>query len=341
MDILKTSRALIILSLCIIAFLCLSGTAFSQEIGDGGEQSADVAVYNIHIDSNGNATWRIEIRRHLESENEINGFRSLMEDVRAGDEQIFTGIESDLEPLINEASGVTDREMSMVNINRGVEMQDAITGFTGVTWVNFTWVNFADTTENGYEIGDVFEGGGLYLSNNERLVISHDNTLRINGAVPDPDTEDDGILIWEGERFFQNGKPNVRYTKQATGLERILVSMGMSWTSLLMGIFILMGGFLGGMMAGRNPRIIRRIQGFRSSKADEDTETGGEADLITDQDRIIQLLQESDGRMKQADIVDRTGWSKSKVSMVLSEMEDNEDISKLRLGRENVIDLEE
>ena len=43
--------------------------------------------------------------------------------------------------------------------------------------------------------------------------------------------------------------------------------------------------------------------------------------------------------MKQAKIVDETGWSKSKVSMLLSEMEDDGDISKLRMGRENIISL--
>jgi uncharacterized membrane protein len=43
--------------------------------------------------------------------------------------------------------------------------------------------------------------------------------------------------------------------------------------------------------------------------------------------------------MKQVDIVEETEWSKSKVSMLLSEMEEADQISKLRLGRENVISI--
>jgi uncharacterized membrane protein len=44
--------------------------------------------------------------------------------------------------------------------------------------------------------------------------------------------------------------------------------------------------------------------------------------------------------MKQVNIVEETGWSKSKVSMLLSDMEEEEGIiSKLRVGRENVISL--
>lgn len=74
--------------------------------------------------------------------------------------------------------------------------------------------------------------------------------------------------------------------------------------------------------------------------------TGGAAEpavsdeeLLSDEDRVMQLLEESGGRMKQVNIVDETGWSKSKVSMLLSEMEDEDHISKLRVGRENIISL--
>ncbi len=44
--------------------------------------------------------------------------------------------------------------------------------------------------------------------------------------------------------------------------------------------------------------------------------------------------------MKQHRIVDETGWSKSKVSVLLSEMEEEGTVSKLRVGRENVVSLD-
>jgi len=59
----------------------------------------------------------------------------------------------------------------------------------------------------------------------------------------------------------------------------------------------------------------------------------------TDSELIVDILEANEGRMKQARIVDETGWSKSKVSMLLSEMEEDEEISKLRVGRENIISL--
>jgi hypothetical protein len=64
-----------------------------------------------------------------------------------------------------------------------------------------------------------------------------------------------------------------------------------------------------------------------------------EEELLSDEDRVCKLLEENGGRMKQVDIVDETEWSKSKVSMLLSEMEEEGEISKLRVGRENIISL--
>lgn len=60
---------------------------------------------------------------------------------------------------------------------------------------------------------------------------------------------------------------------------------------------------------------------------------------LTDEERIVRLLASNGGRMKQSQIVDRTDWSKAKVSRLLSSMEDGEEITKLTVGRENIIFL--
>ena len=62
-------------------------------------------------------------------------------------------------------------------------------------------------------------------------------------------------------------------------------------------------------------------------------------ELLTDEDRVVSLLEEHGGRMRQVNIVDETGWSKSKVSMLLSDMEEDDVVSKLRVGRENIVSL--
>lgn len=60
----------------------------------------------------------------------------------------------------------------------------------------------------------------------------------------------------------------------------------------------------------------------------------------TDTEEVVEILEANDGRMRQAAIVETTDWSKSKVSMVLSEMEEDGEVSKLRVGRENIVSLQ-
>lgn len=73
------------------------------------------------------------------------------------------------------------------------------------------------------------------------------------------------------------------------------------------------------------------------------TDAGGsavaDAALVSDDDGVRQLLEDNGGRMKQTEIVEATEWSKSKVSMLLSEMEDDGEVTKLRVGRENIVSL--
>ncbi|MGQ4556715.1 DUF7345 domain-containing protein [Halobellus sp. GM3] len=63
--------------------------------------------------------------------------------------------------------------------------------------------------------------------------------------------------------------------------------------------------------------------------------------LLSDEERVEHLLGRNGGRMKQATIVDETGWSDAKVSQLLSAMADEGRVEKLRLGRENLISLPE
>ena len=71
----------------------------------------------------------------------------------------------------------------------------------------------------------------------------------------------------------------------------------------------------------------------------EPEESGVDPELLSDGERVERLLERNDGRMKQAAIVDETGWSDAKVSQLLSSMADENRIEKLRLGRENLISL--
>lgn len=60
---------------------------------------------------------------------------------------------------------------------------------------------------------------------------------------------------------------------------------------------------------------------------------------LTDEETIVRLLASNGGRMRQSRIVEDTDWSKAKVSRLLSSMADQGAITKLTVGRENLIFL--
>ncbi|MHC3436845.1 helix-turn-helix transcriptional regulator [Natrialbaceae archaeon A-gly3] len=61
--------------------------------------------------------------------------------------------------------------------------------------------------------------------------------------------------------------------------------------------------------------------------------------LLSDEGEVIKLLLEHDGEIRQHQITAETGWSKSKVSRIVSRMADEDLIEKTASGRENVITL--
>ncbi|ELY45138.1 hypothetical protein C495_09355 [Natronorubrum sulfidifaciens JCM 14089] len=72
---------------------------------------------------------------------------------------------------------------------------------------------------------------------------------------------------------------------------------------------------------------------------DEPVDDGIDPELLSDEERVLRLLKRNGGRMKQGSIVSETGWSNAKVSQLLSQMDDDDEIEKLRIGRENLITL--
>lgn len=63
------------------------------------------------------------------------------------------------------------------------------------------------------------------------------------------------------------------------------------------------------------------------------------SELLSDEGEVVRLLVANHGRIRQHQIAEETGWSKSKVSRICSQMHSDETIEKTSVGRENVITL--
>ncbi|APX98312.1 helix-turn-helix transcriptional regulator [Natronorubrum daqingense] len=106
----------------------------------------------------------------------------------------------------------------------------------------------------------------------------------------------------------------------------------LEWSPHIAALLGILGlALLGGVLVVRN-----RLGSRDSFSADSSTHT---EEFLTDREQVQQLIQDNGGRMKQSRIVDSVDWSKAKVSRLLAELEEEGRITKLRLGRENLVCL--
>jgi len=145
-----------------------------------------------------------------------------------------------------------------------------------------------------------------------------------------PDTDGDGVP--DGQEVEQGSDPAEGVGGTGLDVNGLPMVLG-----LLVAYALLVGAII---WVGRS-----RGDGASDAPTRSPTEGGDEPggavaatpEPMTNEDRIRQMLDENDGRLRQADIVEQTDWSKSKVSRLLSKMESDGEIRKISIGRENLI----
>jgi uncharacterized membrane protein len=85
--------------------------------------------------------------------------------------------------------------------------------------------------------------------------------------------------------------------------------------------------------------LYRRRRGSEDASVTTGQKSNENSPVISNQAQITRLLMEHGGQIRQQQIVTETGWSKAKVSTLLSRMEADDHLTKVRLGRENLIML--
>jgi len=266
----------------------------------------------------------------------------------------------------------TDRNAVIVN-----ETEDGeVVGQHGEFRLSFTWTSFARQDASGtLYLQDSFNTtNGTWLpglSDGQTLVLK--SPPGYGGPSTSPIAPRDGDLRWEGPQTFDpgyfdivyepgNGGPGSTDTGTPAGpggtqLSTLLLlgAVVLSAAALLLGLYLLWqrqdgeadGGTEATPSATDDPSAPTATESDETAGVGTDTEpvAAGEdepepatdPELLSDEERVEQLLERNGGRMKQANIVKETGWSNAKVSQLLSSMDEADRIEKLRIGRENLI----
>jgi len=316
----------------------------------------DTTTFRIALYENGSATWTITHNQPLETDNETEQFRAYATTFEENETDLYRDFVADAGTLARIGTNETDRRMDAGNFQRsaGVEPGQDL----GTVQMSFRWTNFSRVYEQRVVVSDVF-ADGFYLGAGQTMVFEHDTSMAFTDARPAPDSRsvpeslaESRSITYEGEQSFADSRPYVELGPPGTGATptpdttNADVSPGDSmWQFALVLAVIALGAVAAAAWrSGAAGAVLGSDDGdggvTTESPPDPSADAAVEdAELLNDDDRVVKLLEENGGRMKQVDIVETTDWSKSKVSMLLSDMEEDGDISKLRVGRENIISL--
>lgn len=307
-----------------------------------GQPPADNTVTRIQVYANGSARWTVRIRTRLETEQDVEEYRAFQARFRNDTSRFLDPFGERIRRVVANAAETTGRGMAATDFRAATTVQEVPRRW-GVVTYEFTWRGFAATRGDAVVVGDVF-AGGFYIGPNDTLELVAPPGYGVEATDPRPDEREDGTLTWRGPTDFADGRPSARFVPAgATGGNGDGDSPPTGTVSPLFGAFLVAALFVlvaVGVVAYRSGRL-GGPAGFPGGG-----ETGGTADgagggIVTDEDRVREQLRENGGQMKQSDLADALGWSASKTSRVLADMTDEGTVEKLRLGRENVIELPE
>ncbi|MBC2698178.1 MAG: hypothetical protein HF976_12225 [ANME-2 cluster archaeon] len=285
------------------------------------------SVITIDVNENGNAVWTMEEYLPLANQDEIDEW---VEYIQSGEsiEQYQYDIEEfrgRIEWLIILAELSSDRSMNAENFNLSHDTLNTLSGSFGIVRFSFEWINFSRTESDKFFIGDVFSEG-MILSYDNVLIINIPIGYEVESVSPDFDERDGNRLIWDGTlaRSFDKGEPALVLSREKT-------DTGIWVLALVMVI----------LAATASVVLFKLKKSFISStKNDVDPILSPIAtEVLEDEEMIEQILIRSGGQMHQSEIVKLSGLSKSKISIVLSEMKEDGKIIKIKKGKGNIIRL--
>jgi hypothetical protein len=232
----------------------------------------------------------------------------------------------------------------------------------GIVTYEFTWTNFAARRDGRLAVGDVFRGG-FFIAANDTLRIEAPDDHEIIRADPAPDDRADRAVTWVGRVDFADERPRVAFASapardastagQDAGTQSPSPADARTSSGRigpLLGPGIVLVGVVGlaafaldrlrsGDANGDGPAPESTPSPTERPTQVADAGPGTDAAVMTDEERILALLEADGGRIRQAAIADELDWSASKTSRVVGRMADEGTVEKLRIGRENLIAL--
>lgn len=343
-------RSLTLGLLCILLLVApITGgsAAPTVSIAEGVQVDPDTVLLRVNLQSDGTAAWRVEYRLRLDDENSTEAFESLRADIEANQSEYEDRFRNRMQPTVTDAEETTGREMSLQNVTVRVT-NTTIPQQYGVIEYSFVWTNFAEIDDDRLVAGDAISG--LFLDDETTLIIGWPSGYELVAVSPEPHETRDRAVVWEGRLDFADGEPRVVVT-ESPGPPTVGTSTdetptngtgdgdqagGLPWGVIAVGIVI---GLV--VVGGAGWLYSTRDGGVSVDGPGDGGDGAPPEDLLSNQERVLRVLEDHGGRIKQQQVASELGWTDAKTSQIVGDLRDDGEIEVFRLGRENVISLPE
>ncbi|MCZ7357503.1 MAG: hypothetical protein O8C66_12635 [Candidatus Methanoperedens sp.] len=309
-------------------------------------------VITIEVLENGTAMWTTEKRLPLTNQTEIGDWEEFvsMGENTDQDGKDIADFRDRIDWFISSAEKFSNRSMEAKNFNISYGTTKTLAGVFSIISYTFEWKNFSRVDSSNIFIGDAFSEG-MVLSQDNVLIIKIPENYEVETVSPAFDLRDGNRLIWDGRMFrsFGRGEPSItlskkgRFTWYIIGIVMFSLASG---TSLILWKKRQTRDF-GDKIHDPTPPEINALTTGASQIAGTEIQPSHQEDLtlvlseidLGDEEMIENLLHKSGGQAYQSDIVKESGFSKSKISIVLAKMKEDGRIIKIKKGKENIIRL--
>ena len=329
----------ILLSILLGCALLTGGAHAFAQGDEPPPEATPTLTYEVTLDAAGNAHWNISASFPIQDDIQRDAFEELAAAYVDDDGDEYLPI-APFEAAAAEIGPTVGREMEIENERRSVHHGSN----NGTLSVTFQWTGFAAETDGTITLGDVFSSAErpwlASLSAQERLRIhAPEEYLVQSSGMP----VENSTMVMNGPRTIGASEfqavfvPAHSGTDDGTSTTLALVG-GMGLLSIVAAI-ALTATYVRGRHRPAPDEPAGAVADEAEAEPSEESTVTPEPDpsLLSDEERVLRLIDQNGGRMKQANIVEETDWSNAKVSQLLTKMADEGRVEKLRIGRENLI----
>ena len=275
---------------------------------------------HITICADGSAFWELETRFELKTEVDRNFFKDYVEALEEEKSTMIEEKRAEIEDIINKLKLTVKRNMEIEDLDLNYGVIETVNKTYGVVKFQFLWKGFAEVEGDKLLIGDVFLGG-YYLDKNETMIIDFPENFLCEHVFPSPDEIRKTTLIWYGPKDFGEKEPSIILSEHKVSTETNISKKTEEDNQI--GYLIVIAGII--------LFIIVYFLKIRKKNIEED--------FFMDEDIVINILNKNGGKCFQNKIVEESGFSKSKISNIINKMEKDGKITKKKIGRNNLIIL--